>query len=168
MTKIRQLVTRKYLGNLLFFVVANQTYNLQIIEEQAFRTSIYQTFTPPISPQNYTWTTKKASIKYDSGENSLVHPICNVLKKLLASNQSGIVIKYLVQLKFIYYYRSWNKNIFQDLCKCGIIGKWKIRCVFGNGQYLGNFEELLCQGMLFVQKLEPVFAPRFWQQIFLS
>ena len=37
-----------------FFVVANQTYNLQIIEEQGFQTSIYQTFIPPISPQNYT------------------------------------------------------------------------------------------------------------------
>ena len=48
-------------------------------------------------------------------------PTHNVLKKFpLASSQSGIVIKYLVQ---IYYHRSGNKNICQGVCKFTIISK---------------------------------------------
>ena len=53
----------------------------------------------------------------DSGENSPFRPICNVLKKKSFGLQSewdlifNISIKYMVQLNFIYYHRSVNKNI---------------------------------------------------------
>ena len=65
----------------------------------------------------------------------------------LASSQSGVVIKYLVEIKYMYYHRSRNKNIGQGVCKFGIIGKWNIYCIWDNGKDFGNFEEFLCQGM---------------------
>ena len=37
--------------------------------------------------------------------------------------QGGIVIKPLMELKFIYYHRSGNKNICHGVCKFGIIDK---------------------------------------------
>lgn len=42
-------------------------------------------------------------------------------KIALGSSHSGIVIKYLVQIKLTYYYRTTNK-ICQDQCKSRIIG----------------------------------------------
>ena len=40
------------------------------------------------------------------------------------------------------------------VCKFVIIDKWKICCVREDGQDFGNFEESLCQGMLFdIKKL---------------
>ena len=82
--------------------------------------------------------------------------------------QSGIVSKYLAQLKFIYYPRSGNKNICQGVCKFGIISIWPICCIWDNGQDFGNSEESLCQGMLFDTKTwacywKGVFAPMFSQ-----
>ena len=79
-----------------------------------------------------------------------------------------MVIKYLVQLKFIYYHSSENKNIYKGLCKFEIIGKLKIFCVSVSGQDFGNFEELLWQYMLFDTKTwicywKGVFVPMFGQ-----
>ena len=44
---------------------------------------------------------------------------------------------------------SGNNNIFLGVCKFGIIGKRRMRCVWGNGQDLATLKGLLCQGMLF-------------------
>ena len=57
------------------------------------------------------------------------------------------------------------------VCKFVIIDKWKICCVREDGQDFGNFEESLCQGMLFDIKnwtyyWKGVFAPLFWKYIF--
>ena len=84
-------------------------------------------------------------------------------------SESGIVIKYLAQLEFIYYWhRPGNKDICQGACRFESIVKWKICCVWDNDQDFGNFEESLCQGMLFDTKTwtcywKGVFAPIFWQ-----
>ena len=58
----------------------------------------------------------------DSGKNSSVCPMRNVLKKKKKKKSpgySGIVIKYLAQLKVIYHHRFENKGV----CKFSIIGK---------------------------------------------
>ena len=67
----------------------------------------------------------------DSGENSPIRAIRNVLKTSLSSSQKGIVIKYLAQLKFILS-QAWKLK--QSVRKFPTIGKWKICCVWGNGQ----------------------------------
>ena len=54
-----------------------------------------------------------------------------------------------MQLKYIYYHVSGNKEICQGICKFEIIGKQKICCVWVNGQEFGCFEESMCQSMLF-------------------
>ena len=51
---------------------------------------------------------------------------------------------------------SGKNNICQGVWKFGIIGKGRICCVWDNGQDFGNFEESVCQGMIFDTKLEPV------------
>ena len=53
-------------------------------------------------------------------------PYATFWKKSFGFSQIEIVIKYLVQLKFVYYHRSWNKNICQGVCKFAIISKRKI------------------------------------------
>ena len=75
--------------------------------------------------KNLSW---KPHINYIKNEMLILVQIDRIvsyamfLKTPLASSQGGIVIKYLVQLNFIYYYRSGNKNICQGICKFGIIG----------------------------------------------
>ena len=51
---------------------------------------------------------------------------------------------------------SGKINIFLGVCKFGIIGKRRMRCVWGNGQDLATLKGLLCQGMLFDTELKPV------------
>ena len=53
--------------------------------------------------------------KVDSGDNCQVSPMAIILKAPLNSIQSEILIKYLAQLKFIYYHQSGNRNIFQGV-----------------------------------------------------
>lgn len=52
---------------------------------------------------------------------ALFVPYTTFWKIALGSSHSGIVIKYLVQIKLTYYYRTRNK-ICQDQCKSRIIG----------------------------------------------
>lgn len=52
---------------------------------------------------------------------ALFVPYTTFWKIALGSSHSGIVIKYLVQIKLTYYYRTTNK-ICQDQCKSRIIG----------------------------------------------
>ena len=70
----------------------------------------------------------------------------------------------------MYYLSSGNNNMCQAVCKFGIIGKWRIGCIWDNGEDLGNLEKALCQGMLFETKTwtcywKGVFAPMLWQEI---
>ena len=51
-------------------------------------------------------------------------PYTTFWKTSLASSQRSIIIKYFAQLKFIYYHKSGEKNIWQDVCKFEVIGKW--------------------------------------------
>ena len=56
---------------------------------------------------------------------SFFSPYATFWKTQLVSGQIGIFIKYLAQLKLIYYHRSGNKNTCRGVCKFGIINKWK-------------------------------------------
>ena len=69
----------------------------------------------------------------------------------------------MAQLKFIYYHRTGNKNIWPSVCKFEIIGKWKICCVWGNGQDFGKLKDSLCQGMLFDTKTWTC----YWKSVFV-
>ena len=73
-------------------------------------------------------------------------PYATFWKIPLAPSQSGIVIKYLRQLKFIII---TGHNICRGVCKFGIMVKWRICCAWDNGQDFGNFEGPLCKGVLF-------------------
>ena len=57
----------------------------------------------------------------DSSENCRFVPDTTFWKIALCSSHSGVVIKYMAQLKFIYHYKSGN-NMCQGLCKFRIIG----------------------------------------------
>ena len=57
---------------------------------------------------------------------------------------------------------SGNNNIRQGVSKFKIIGKWRICCVWDNGQDFSNFEESLCQGMLFDVKSWTC----YWKDVF--
>lgn len=70
----------------------------------------------------------------DSSENYPICPLRNVLESC-----------YSFQSKWDT--RSANNNIFQGVCKIGIIGKRKIYYIWGNGQNFTKFEGSICQGI---------------------
>ena len=66
-----------------------------------------------------------------------------------------------------------DKKLCQGVCKFGITGKWKVCCIWENGEDFCNFEKSLYQGMVFDTKTwtcywKGVFAPMFWQGISFS
>ena len=84
-------------------------------------------------------------------------------KTPLVFSQSGTVIKYLVQIMFIYYRRSGNENICEGVHKCGIITNWKIYCVWYFGQDLKSSCAKTCD---LVQKLEHAIERVYLHQCF--
>ena len=96
----------------------------------------------PVNQHTFSSSTEYGWYRWKWPSLSHTQPFQNTV---LAFSQSGTVIKYLVQLKFIYYHRPGNKNVGQGVCKFGTSGKWKICCVQDNGQGSGDFEEFQCK-----------------------
>ena len=87
----------------------------------------------------FLWTNSLAvsKLQTEQGDSSENYPICP-LRNVLESC-------YSFQSKWDT--RSANNNIFQGVCKIGIIGKRKIYYIWGNGQNFTKFEGSICQGI---------------------